>query len=106
MGKQIPQVSRVQGSARIGYRAPRVAAWLAFRAASEAFEDDRNALPLPGYGVLDLSIEAPLRAGWSAFAAGENLLDADVVAGRTPVTTLGTPRTWRVGIRASWRRAA
>ncbi len=102
VGKQIPQVSRVQGSARLGYRTPRLQTWLAFRGASRAFEDDRNTLPLPGYGVLDLYAEAPLHASWSLFAAAENLFDARVVAGRTPVTTLATPRTWRVGIRASF----
>jgi vitamin B12 transporter len=101
-GKQIPQVSRVQGSARLGYRAPRLETWMSFRAASQAFEDDRNTLPLPGYGVLDLYAEMPLRDGVRLFAAGENLLDARVVAGRTPVTTLGTPRAWRVGIRGSF----
>jgi outer membrane receptor protein involved in Fe transport len=104
VGKQIPQVSRVQGSARLGYRAPRLETWLAFRGASRAFEDDQNTLPLPGYEVLDLYAEGPLGAGWRVFAAGENLLDSRVVAGRTPVTTLATPRTWRVGIRYSRAR--
>ena len=104
LGKQVPQVSRLQGSARLGYRAPKISAWLSWRGASRAFEDDRNALPLPGYGLVDLFAQAPIRGAWSVFAAGENLLDARVVAGRTPVTTLSTPRTWRVGIRASYAR--
>ena len=91
----------MQGSLQLAYRHPRATASLQARAASRAFEDDRNALPLPGYAVFDLYAEAPLRAGWTVFGAGENVLDARVVAGRTPVTTLGTPRTWRVGLKVT-----
>jgi outer membrane receptor protein involved in Fe transport len=105
-GNQIPQVSRLQGSLRVGFRSPRVTASLQARGASVAYEDDRNTLTLPGYGVLDLFAETPLGAGWTLFAAGENVLDARVVAGRTPVTTLATPRTWRIGIRVSYPRRA
>ena len=35
---------------------------------------------------------------FSVFAAGENLLDAEIVSARTPIETLGTPRAIHLGV--------
>ena len=37
-----------------------------------------------------------------AFAAVENVFDAVVPVGRTPVPTIGLPRTFRIGARVFW----
>jgi hypothetical protein len=65
----------------------------------QAYEDDRNTLVLDAAFVLDLLGARALPGGVEVFAAGENLLDSAVVVGRTPVRTLGAPRTIRAGVR-------
>jgi outer membrane receptor protein involved in Fe transport len=65
----------------------------------DAWEDDGNSPILESALVLDLFVARRLTAGTEAFVAAENLLDADVVVGRTPVRTLGAPRLVRAGLR-------
>ena len=65
----------------------------------EAWEDDRNTLVLDSALLLDLFVARRLAGGLEVFAAAENLLDADVVVGRTPVRKLGAPRLIRGGLR-------
>jgi hypothetical protein len=36
------------------------------------------------------------------YASGENLFDRSIEVGKTPVLTLGTPRTARLGLRLKW----
>jgi outer membrane receptor protein involved in Fe transport len=69
------------------------------RFAGAQFEDDLNALPLAGFGTVDAVAAVSLTRGLEVFAAGENLFDRRYPIGRTPVTTLGPPRSGRVGLR-------
>jgi outer membrane receptor protein involved in Fe transport len=65
----------------------------------EAWEDDRNTLVLDSAFLLDLLVARRLTGRLELFAAAENLLDAEVVVGRTPVRKIGAPRTLRAGVR-------
>ena len=65
----------------------------------DTYEDDRNTLVLDSAFVLDLLVARRIAGGLELFAAAENLLDAEVVVGRTPVRKLGAPRMIRAGIR-------
>jgi iron complex outermembrane receptor protein len=74
-----------------------------FRVTGTQFEDDLNSLVLRRAAVVDALASRTLRRGISAFVAVENLLDTTVDVGRTPILTVGLPRTVRTGMRASWR---
>ena len=65
------------------------------------FEDDQNQLPLGSYFTADLLVSRPVTRGLQAFVAAENVFDRRFDVGRTPVPTVGPPRTFRGGLR--WR---
>lgn len=104
VGNRLPQdpVHRVALGVRAGppgsLRGDVVLRWV-----GEQFEDDRNTLPMPAYGVVDATLAAPLGAGLEAFAAAENLFDRTFLVGRAGVDTVGAPRLVRVGIRLRTR---
>jgi outer membrane receptor protein involved in Fe transport len=62
-------------------------------------EDDRNTLPLPAYGLIDLFASRPLAGGVELFAAVENVADRRYLVGRAGVDTLDAPRIVRAGLR-------
>ena len=99
-GRQLPHIPRHQAVLQARYtsdwRLGIQARWI-----GEAYEDDRNTLALDSAFVLDLFVAREVAGGLELFAAGENLLDAAVVVGRTPVRTLGAPRSFRFGVRFS-----
>ena len=98
-GLRVPQVARLQhaigGAGDVGP--------LRFsgdwRFVGSQFDDDRNIFLLDRSSMLDA------RAGWKAgrhtevFVAIENVLDEEQEVGRTPLRTLGLPRTTRAGVR-------
>jgi len=49
--------------------------------------------------VLDLSVSREILRGLQGFVAVENAFDAEYDVGRTPIRTIGWPRTVRVGAR-------
>jgi hypothetical protein len=63
------------------------------------FDDDANMYLLHGYFRLDAYGEHSFGRHVVAFASGENLFDRTIEVGKTPVTTLGTPQGFRVGVR-------
>ena len=69
------------------------------RAFGSAYDDDLNLFPLNGYGVVDVSASQQLLRGTNVFVAVENLFNKDYDTGRTPIRTIGWPRTARVGVR-------
>ena len=90
---------------RVGVRFtdPRwLTATLQMRAIGRQFEDDRNTL------VLDArhhrrSVRQPQHHAQPARVRGvENLFDEVVPVGRTPLPTIGLPRTCAVGVRVFW----
>ncbi|HJQ99403.1 MAG TPA: TonB-dependent receptor, partial [Candidatus Polarisedimenticolaceae bacterium] len=105
-GGRVPQVPRAQGTLQVRYEALRGAKVAAqARFSGPAFEDDLNTLELSGLHVVDLFASVPIVRGLEAFAAAENVLDDRYDAGKTPVTTLGAPRTFRGGVRLTWTPA-
>lgn len=101
-GKRIPQVPRLQATLqgswkRIGMQA---------RWSGMQFDDDRNELRLRSYLVVDFFASHPIGRGLDATFAAENLFDRPIEVNATPVTTLGQPRAFRVGLRYAWPGAS
>jgi outer membrane receptor protein involved in Fe transport len=94
-GKRIPQVARHQATLQFTRR--NIGAQL--RWSSAQFDDDLNQFRLRGYVVADLFASQPLGRGVSAILAAENITNRDVETAATPVITLGTPRSIRLGLR-------
>lgn len=98
-GLRVPQVARLQHALGARGAAGPLRLSAEWRHIGRQFDDDRNVFPLDRSSVLDA------RAGWrlgkqvEVFAAMENVLDEDQDVGRTPLRTLGLPRTTRVGVR-------
>jgi outer membrane receptor protein involved in Fe transport len=103
VGLRVPQVPRVGASAGFRGTWPRLAAAVEWRFIGHQYDDDRNAF------LLDRSSMTDLKAAWRAgrglelFAAVENAFDAEQDVGRTPIRTIGLPRTFRAGLRWSVR---
>jgi outer membrane receptor protein involved in Fe transport len=99
-GLRLAQVPEQQASAQLRVSDPRLGTLgLQARWTGDQFDDDRNALRLRSFTTVDALVSHPLVRGLEVFAAGENLLDQRIETGRTPVLTLGPPRTVRVGLR-------
>jgi outer membrane receptor protein involved in Fe transport len=98
-GKRVPQVPRVQGAVGARFSHSRLNAAIDIRIFSSQFDDDVNAFKLRAGSV------TAARVGWDvarhvdAFGAIENAFDADIDTGRTPIRTVGAPRTARAGVR-------
>jgi outer membrane cobalamin receptor len=102
-GLRLPQVARHQGRLGLEFRGP-VEILIDARWVGEQFDDDQNRLPLAGYGVVDLMARRPVSPRVELFVAVENLLDQEIMVGRTPIPTLGTPRLVHGGARLRlWR---
>jgi outer membrane receptor protein involved in Fe transport len=97
-GRRVPQVPRVSGSVGLRAVAGRLAAAATVRVLGAQFDDDRNDFTLRRGALADA------RAGWrlsrraEIFGAVENVLDAELDTGRTPIRTVGAPRAARAGL--------
>jgi outer membrane receptor protein involved in Fe transport len=98
-GLRVPQVARLQHAiGGSGTRGP-FRGSVDWRFVGSQFDDDRNVFLLDQASTLDA------RIGWKAgrrtevFVAMENVLDGEQEVGRTPLRTLGLPRTSRAGVR-------
>ncbi|HEY6359836.1 MAG TPA: TonB-dependent receptor, partial [Vicinamibacterales bacterium] len=99
-GNRVPQVPTFQLGGTVTYVDPRgFTGAVQARAFGPQFDDDLNEFELDGYGVVDASATQELRRGLHIFAAVENLFDVDYDVGRTPIRTIGWPRTFRIGAR-------
>jgi outer membrane receptor protein involved in Fe transport len=99
-GNRVPQVPSYQLGATMTYVDPRgFTGSVQGRAFGAQFDDDLNTLELASYRVVDVSATQALRRGLQLFVAVENLFDADYDVGRTPIRTIGWPRSTRVGVR-------
>ena len=80
--------------------APRVATFsLQARFVGAQFDDDLNQLTLNDYVVVDASATRPVTKGVQLFLGVENLFDEEYDVGRTPVRSIGWPRSVRAGVR-------
>jgi len=69
------------------------------RASDDAYDDDLNTLVLERYAVVDLFFGRSLVRQLNAFFAVENVFDKEFDTARTPVRSIGWPRTFRAGVR-------
>ena len=99
-GRRVPQIPRYQVAVGASYADARLGTVTAqVRGAGAQYEDDLNTLVLAPFRVVDVSATRPLGRGVHAYVAVENLLNAEIQTGRTPVTKIGWPRMARVGVR-------
>jgi outer membrane receptor protein involved in Fe transport len=100
IGKRVPQVPRRQGGAQIRYEdAKGLTFGVQARFSASQWDDDLNSLRLGGYWTVDALFGHSLNEWVGFFIAGENLGDAEYDVGRTPIRTVGPPRTIRGGFR-------
>jgi outer membrane receptor protein involved in Fe transport len=102
----VPQVPKVQGGVAVTWADPRwFTAATQVRFSGEQFDDDLNtpAFVLGAYGVWDATVSRAVVRGFNAFLAVENILDTEYDTARTPLRSIGWPRTVRVGARVTWQ---
>jgi outer membrane receptor protein involved in Fe transport len=98
--KRVQQVPSHQFGATVTYIHPRgFTGSVQARRVGLQYDDDLNTFRLEPFGVVDLFLGQQLMRGLHLFTAIENLSDADYDVGRTPVRTIGWPRTVRIGLR-------
>jgi outer membrane receptor protein involved in Fe transport len=99
-GNRVPHVARYHLTGSVRYSEPRLATFsIQARLTGPQFEDDRNELVLRRALVFDAYLGRSISRGIHAFAAVENLFDAEYDVGRIPVRTVGLPRAFRTGVR-------
>jgi outer membrane receptor protein involved in Fe transport len=99
-GLRVPQVPRHQLSL-LGRWQP-AARWRASaqaRWSARQYDDDRNQFALGSFWALDALVARGIGPRLEVFAAGENLAGSRWDVGRTPLRTIGPPRTLRAGLR-------
>ncbi|HUF17627.1 MAG TPA: TonB-dependent receptor [Thermoanaerobaculia bacterium] len=102
VGLAVPQVPENQATLQMRYGTSAFAAAVQARWSDEQFDDDRNLFRLESYFAIDALVSRTVGRGIELFAAGENLTDERYETGRTPVTTVGPPRSLRLGVRVRW----
>jgi outer membrane receptor protein involved in Fe transport len=98
-GLRVPQVPGRQLSSRIRVLAGPLSASIEMRHVGRQYEDDRNELSLSPATVVDLAASWRVRPNVQVLAGIENVMDREVEVGRTPVPTVGLPRSVHVGVR-------
>jgi outer membrane receptor protein involved in Fe transport len=98
-GKRLPQVPRNTATLQLAFTPSRGSAGVQARWSSMQFDDDLNQFPLRSYAVADLFAAYPIAARFDATVSVENATNRRVEVSATPVVTLATPRTVRVGVR-------
>jgi outer membrane cobalamin receptor len=96
---RVPQAPLYQFGAGVRYADSPLTLSAQFRYAGQQFEDDLNTLSLRAATLVDVFGSRALARGVHGFLAVENLLDTEHDVGRTPVRTIGLPRTVRAGVR-------
>ena len=100
VGKWIPQVPQNMATAQVRLSRPRLGLLsLQGRYGGRQYDDDTNLYLLHSYFRLDAYADHSLGRRVVAFAAAQNLFDRAIEIGKTPRTTLDTPRVLRVGLR-------
>ena len=105
-GNDVPQVPKYQGGFAVTWANP---SWFTaatqVRFSGEQFDDDLNteAFVLASYVVWDATLSRAIVRGLNAFVAIENITDKEFDTARTPIRSIGWPRTVRVGARIAWQ---
>jgi outer membrane receptor protein involved in Fe transport len=105
-GNDVPQVPKWQGGFSVTWADPTLfTAATQLRFSGDQFDDDLNtpAFVLEKYMVWDATASRAIVRGLHAFVAVENILDKEFDTARTPIRSIGWPRTFRVGARIAWQ---
>jgi outer membrane receptor protein involved in Fe transport len=102
-GLRVPQVPRVHASTGVRVTTRWLSASADWRYISRQYDDDRNQFPLEPSSMVDGRVGWRVRRGVELFAAVENVFDDEQDVGRTPLRTIGLPRTFRSGVRLGLR---
>jgi outer membrane receptor protein involved in Fe transport len=105
-GNDVPQVPKVQGGVALTWADPRwFTAATQLRFSGKQFDDDLNTanFVLKSYAVWDATASRAIVRGLNAYLAVENILDTEYDTARTPLRSIGWPRTVRAGARISWQ---
>jgi outer membrane receptor protein involved in Fe transport len=99
VGLWIPQVPRHSTSVRATYVRQLWILVLDARYFGRQFDDDRNLFSLTGAFVANAAITRTLPNGFSAYIAGDNVLDRRYAVARTPTLSTAPPAFARAGVR-------
>ena len=103
VGNWIPQVARNLATAQVTLSRQR---WgllsVQARNSGRQYDDDANQYLLHSYFRLGAYGSHDFGHHVVAFAAGDNLLDRSIQAGKTPILTLASPRVVRFGVRINF----
>jgi outer membrane receptor protein involved in Fe transport len=98
VGNWIPEVARNLATMNVRAFRPRFGTLnLQGRLSGRQYDDDANMFLLAGFFRLDAYASHDFGKRLQLFAAGENLFNRQIEVGKTPTTTLGTPRVARAG---------
>jgi outer membrane receptor protein involved in Fe transport len=97
---RVPQVAKNQFTSQVQYSNAKIAnISLQFRAAGNQFDDDQNQFRLAGFFTADAFVSRRIGEGLEIYAVAENVFNSRVEAARTPLLSLASPRTFRIGLR-------
>jgi outer membrane receptor protein involved in Fe transport len=102
-GNRVPQVPKVQFGAGVTWSSQLLTVAGLVRGSGDQFDDDLNtpAFVLNEYAVVDLSVSRQIARTIQGFFGVENLFDKEYDTARTPLRSVGWPRTVRAGVRIS-----
>ncbi len=98
-GRRVPQVPGTQISSRLRLTVSRFSASVEVRRVGLQYEDDRNELVLSPGSLADLAVAWAVSRRLDVVVGVENVADREVVVGRTPIPTVGLPRSAYVSVR-------
>jgi outer membrane receptor protein involved in Fe transport len=99
-GRRVPQVPRHTLTVQARWSAPgQVRASAQARWSAAQYDDDRNDFRLDSFWTMDAMLSRPLGRRLELFAAAENLTGERWDVARTPLRTMGPPRSVRAGLR-------
>jgi outer membrane receptor protein involved in Fe transport len=97
-GNWIPEVARNMATLNVRAHKPSLGTLsLQGRLSGQVYDDDANNYLLSGFYRLDAYGSHQFGSRLTVFASGENLTDRRIEVSKTPDTTLGQPRTARIG---------
>jgi outer membrane receptor protein involved in Fe transport len=103
VGNWIPQVARNMATTQVVFSRRRFGLLsVQGRISGRQYDDDANQFLLHSYFRLGAYASHDFGHHLTAFAAGDNLFDRTIEAGKTPALTLASPRVARFGLRINF----
>jgi iron complex outermembrane receptor protein len=103
VGARVARVPTQKSTERISYESRTLGTFTLLGRTESVVTTFGNAFTLPAYKIADASYSRPLIGGASVFMSLENIFNAEYLvslsgAALSPVTSLGLPRTFRMGL--------